>query len=375
MSTAARRQWRAPGPGPLLGAALALGCVDGDALFAPIVLADSGASGAGTGSSGGPSGDLGGAGGREPAVGGTGAGGMGGAAGSRAEPELGGGAAPVRPDAGAPCDPCPCAVGAFGAPEVVTGLGVPGDLFGPAFSADARTLFFSALGADESIYAATREDRSASFSSATLVPNIDAGGTDEGTPFLTFEGLALYFFSTRPGPGTQGDRDLWVSERAALDADFGEPRVVPAVNGAELDHLPRLSRDELTLAFVSGRPSDNDGSNIWVAQREDRDGAFGPAVELPGVNTDSREEGFSLSADGLTLYFASDRIVPLDMDLWVATRPDLESPFEEPQPLQQLNTNEQELDPALSPDGFELFFSSTRNGAAQLFRSARICPP
>ena len=84
---------------------------------------------------------------------------------------------------------------------------------------------------------------------------------------------------------------------------------------------------------------------------------------------------FSLSADGLTLYFASDRVVPLDMDLWVATRPDTDSPFGTPQPLVELNTGEQDLDPALTPDGLELFFSSTRNGAAQLFRSTRVCEP
>lgn len=278
-------------------------------------------------------------------------------------------------DAATPCGPCPCDSGPFGPPELVTGLAVGGDLFGPAFSPSGNELLFSSVDGDENIFSAERTGRTAAFSAASLVPNLDAGGTDEGTPFLTFDELSLYFFSTRPGPGVAGDRDLWVATRESPVDDFSAPGVVPAVNGADLEHLPRLTRDELTILFVSGRDSPNAGSNIWLAERSSRSEAFGPARELPGVNTNAREEGFSLSADGLTLYFASDRITPLDMDLWVATRSDASAAFGPPEALEGLNTTEQELDPALSPDGFELFFASTRDGPVQLFRSERLCVP
>lgn len=135
----------------------------------------------------------------------------------------------------------------------------------------------------------------------------------------------------------------------------------------------RRDRGLVSWLFVSGRDSPNAGSNIWVAEREERSGQFGVAVEVPGVNTDAREEGFSLSGDGLSLYFASDRVEPLDMDIWVATRPDTESAFGPAEGLTDINTTALELDPALSPDGSELFFSSTRNGSVQLFRSVRSC--
>ncbi len=278
-------------------------------------------------------------------------------------------------DAAPPCDPCACDTGPFGPPELVTGLAVTGDLFGPAFSPSGNELFFSSVDADENIFSAERTGRTAAFSAATPLANLDAGATDEGTPFLTFDGLSLYFFSTRPGPGTAGDRDLWVATRESPAGDFSAPSVVPAVNGADIEHLPRLTRDELAILFVSGRQSPNGASNIWLAERARRSDAFGPARELPGVNTNAREEGFSLSADGSRLYFASDRITPLDMDLWVATRSDASAAFGPPEALAGLNTTEQELDPALSPDGTELFFASTRNGPVQLFRSERLCAP
>jgi len=235
------------------------------------------------------------------------------------------------------------------------------------------TLFFSSIDGDEDIFTATRVGRGTAFSSATPLPNLDVGGSVEGTPFPSFDGLSLYFFSTRAVPDAVGDRDIWLATRPNGSAEFADPFVLPAVNAVAIDHLPWLSQDELTLMLVSGRPSPNGNSNIWVSERASRADNFGEPVEVAGVNTDAREEGFTLSNDGLTLIFASNRVTEALMDLWVATRPDLSSPFGPAENLAQLNTPENELDVSLSADGFELFFASSRNGAFQLFRSVRDC--
>lgn len=276
------------------------------------------------------------------------------------------------------CDPCPCDDGPFGPAEPITGLGLEGETLGPRLAADGRTLFFSSIGGDEDIFTAARAGRGAAFSEAVLVPNLDGGGTLEGTPFPSFDGLSLYFFSTRPGPGAQGGRDLWVATRPDLDAPFADPVALPEVNTSAIEHLPWLSRDELTLMFVSSRAAAHGLTNIWVAQRTERGQSFGAPVELEGVNTDAREEGFSLSRDGLTLYFTSNRVAENDMDIWVATRPDVSSAFGPAENLEHLNSPAPEIDVALSPDGAELFFSSGRSapggtGARQLFRAVRDC--
>jgi Tol biopolymer transport system component len=289
----------------------------------------------------------------------------------------------ASPEPPEPPPPAPCrSFGPFGEPEPITGLDldvqgsadVPNlGALGPVFSADGLTLLFSVVDEDENIFSATRAPGSAQFAPAQQVPNLDTGGSDEGTPFLSFDGLSLYFFSTRPGPGVQGDRDIWVARRDSVDAEFGAPAVLPAVNGPDLEHLPRLSRDELSIAFVSGRDSPNGASNLWVATRASRSVDFSAAAEVPGINTNAREEGFSFSEDGLTLFFSSNRADGSNMDLFVATRPDIGASFGAPQPLEDLNSGVEDLDPQLSPDGLELFFSSDRAGAFGIFRAVRQC--
>jgi hypothetical protein len=302
----------------------------------------------------------------------------GGGGGVRPRPQPSGPGTPGEADAGADAAPASgpvlCSTGPFGEPELVGGLGLELPLFGPALSADGSSLFFSAIDGDEDIFSARRSDRGAVFSSASLVPNLDIDASEEGTPFLSSDDLSLYFFSTRSAPEAQGDRDLWQARRASPVEPFVDPFVVPVVNSPVLDHLPRLSPDELTLFFVSGRESPSGASNLWTAARAGREQNFSEPVELQGINTDAREEGFSLSSDGLTLFFASNRgSEENDMDIWVATRPDLSSAFGAAENVPLINTSALELDPALSADGFELFFASSRNGTMQLFRSVRRC--
>lgn len=272
------------------------------------------------------------------------------------------------------CDPCPCSTGPFGEPVLVQGLGVGSNAFGPAPSVDGSTLYFSAVDEDENIFFATRSTRGNLFSVAALVPGVN-GPDEDGTPFITADDRSLYFFSTRVDADAPGGRDLWQATRASAGAAFSAPVVVPGINTDGLEHLPRLTLDGLTLMFVSGRPSTSLGSNIWESRRASPTSPWAEPVELPGVNSNSRDEGFWLSADGLTVFFASNRAGEFeDMDIFVATRPDLESAFGAASGLDGVNTAGIELDPAVTTDGFELFFASDRSGTMQLYRSARLCP-
>src|SRR5262245_66362 len=71
-------------------------------------------------------------------------------------------------------------------------------------------------------------------------------------PALSKDGLSLYLTSNRPG-GSGGD-DLWVSQRATVDAPWGLPQNLGAIlNTTALDFAPAFSRDGHVLFFHSER--------------------------------------------------------------------------------------------------------------------------
>jgi WD40-like Beta Propeller Repeat len=173
-------------------------------------------------------------------------------------------------DCGGPCAPCPCAWSAFTTPELVTGLGRTGDLWGANLSFDGLTLTFAESDGVslEKVFAA-RRDEGAAFLAATELLTINTANT-QGTPFLTADGLSLYFYSER---NAVGQRDIYVATRSTADADFGAAALVTNLNTAADDEMPWLSRDQLTIFFSSDRTSGN--SDIFIATRADPLATFG----------------------------------------------------------------------------------------------------
>lgn len=94
------------------------------------------------------------------------------------------------------------------------------------------------------------------------------------------------------------------------------------------------------------------------------------------INTPANEQGPSLSNDGLSLYFGSDRDGGSgSFDLWVAHRACRDCPWDAPVNLgASVNSAASETGPGLSVDGHLLFFTSTRAGSQDLYLSHRADP-
>lgn len=78
------------------------------------------------------------------------------------------------------------------------------------------------------------------------------------------------------------------------------------------------------------------------------------------INSNGAEKSADMTADGLTIVFSSYRRDGYGAaDLWMATRPDLSSPWSQPFNLgSRINTPESESDVAISADGLRLAFRS-----------------
>lgn len=103
------------------------------------------------------------------------------------------------------------------------------------------------------------------------------------------------------------------------------------VNSPCQDQTPTLSKDELSLYFMSNRRGGlgndtpdgcQDTNDIWVAQRASRDSPWETPVNLGSlVNTAASEAGPALSPDGRLLFF--NRIIgTVNRDIYVAERAD-----------------------------------------------------
>ncbi len=177
-------------------------------------------------------------------------------------------------------------------------------------SPDGLELYFissrpGSYGGSNDLYVTRRATRTSPWGPPTHL------GSKVNTPYaeaglsVSSDGLELYFSSGR-GPGGMGGLDLYVSTRATTQDPWGDPENLgPGVNGPSWEQVPFLSPDGLLLFFISDRPGGYGDYDIWMTRRANHDTAWEPAVNLgPAINSPEADLGGCLAPDGSTLYFA-----------------------------------------------------------------------
>ncbi|MEP6922209.1 MAG: hypothetical protein ABI967_13865 [bacterium] len=110
----------------------------------------------------------------------------------------------------------------------------------------------------------------------------------------------LYFSSNRAGGF--GLQDIYFS------VDFGPAQPVPGLNTAFNDVRPNVRKDGTEIVFDSTRPGGSGQDDIWTAGRETTADDWSMPTNLgSGINSPARETRATLSKDGMTMFFASNR--------------------------------------------------------------------
>jgi len=170
-----------------------------------------------------------------------------------------------------------------------------------------------------------------------------------------------------PDPNGYGGPDLWVTTRGTIDDEWG-PRtnLGPTVNSSYADANPSISTDGLSLYFASDRADGYGGWDLWMTTRETTSDPWGEPVNLgPPVNGPTGEVFPSISSDGLELYFAEWEVARSggygSSDLWVTKRPTKDDPWGTPENLgPTVNSARFDGNPFIARDGLTLYFGSTR---------------
>lgn len=158
------------------------------------------------------------------------------------------------------------------------------------------------------------------------------------------------------GNGTAGAENL---------EEFIIRNLGPMVNSENLEYAPTITADGKTLYYVSNRPGGVGGHDFWVTTKGDRlDTVFTEPYNLGApVNTELNEGVSSIAADGQVIYFtACNRNDGLgDCDLYEAELDGTE--WVNVRNISEINSAYWDSQPSISSDGKTLYFISNRPGA------------
>jgi len=194
---------------------------------------------------------------------------------------------------------------------------------------------------------------------------------EEWSPCLSNDGLTLYFARVRSPTCYYGR--IWEAKRDTPLRHFTIVQEVPGELNAVRGHVVCgwVSPDNLRMYYHT------EIHGIFALQVSERcsvDAPWPAGIPIPGLEgLGLRQQMPRLTADEKTVIFDASDIAGGQggYDLWMATRPDLYSPFENVTNLQELNTPYNELPGSITCDGLTIYFSSNRDGSHALFRATR----
>ena len=251
---------------------------------------------------------------------------------------------------------CPIASAAWTEPVPAVEVNTEYEEWAPFLSFDGLSLYFSRVRTYiphyGRIYQASRSTPSGPFTSVIEIIELNESGAYVLCPWVSPDNLRMYY-NTASSVSWQ----LKVSERASTNDPWPPGTSISDLNilGNGLQ-APKLTSDELTIFFQMPDKSTRQPQNdIWMATRPDMNSPFGQARKLDEISTALAEVHAFPSADGLELYFASDRNG--NFQLFKATRESLDAPFSPAEHLSFFDTpGGHSLFPCLTSDSKTFYF-------------------
>lgn len=208
--------------------------------------------------------------------------------------------------------------------------------FASSFSLDGRQMFISSTRTDglgvRDIWLSTRTDPNNDFgwtSPVNLGAPVNTACSDFAATYFedTTTGINSLIFARECDPTQPPFHDLYQSTRNA-DGTFNVPVPITELNSVGTETRTAIRRDGLEIFITSSRPGGLGQPppapptfDIFVSTRASTTAPWNPPVLVGGLNTADTEQSLSLSPDGSTLYFTSNRPGGSgNEDLYSATR-------------------------------------------------------
>ncbi len=231
----------------------------------------------------------------------------------------------------------------------------------PALTADGETIIFSrVVKGNEDFYTATKKEGKWQ-KAGSLSPNINTPIFNEGAQSISPDGKYLFFTGCNRPDGL-GRCDIYLSRKEGIE--WGKAiNLGTTINSEYWESQPSISPDGNTLYFVSNRPGGLGGYDIWKSTLND-DSRWTIPVNLGSqINSSFDESTPFIHSDGKTLYFSSDGWPGMGNKDIFFSKIDYSQQWSTPQNLgYPINTFNEEIGLIVTADGNEGLFSSSLEG-------------
>jgi outer membrane protein OmpA-like peptidoglycan-associated protein len=230
------------------------------------------------------------------------------------------------------------------------------DEYLPVATADESMLIFTRkINNNEDFYKSLKVN--SKWDTATyLSDQINTPQYNEGAQSISQDGKFLFFTGCNR-PDGRGRCDIYIAQKRG--DDWGKPFDLSApINTSGWESQPSISADGRTLYFVSNKKGGYGGYDIWKSNLTDK--GWGEPENLgPNINTAYNEQSPFIHPDDSTLYFGSNGWPGLgNKDLFVS-RLGKDGKWQKPENLgYPINTNGDENGLTLTAYGNYAFFAS-----------------
>jgi outer membrane protein OmpA-like peptidoglycan-associated protein len=238
----------------------------------------------------------------------------------------------------------------------------------PVLTADRETLIYTGnQDSDENLYVTSVKDKI--WAEPISISDKINTNQNEGTATISADGRTLVFTSCGGRKGF-GSCDLFISYKQG-DNWTSPQNLGTGVNSPEWESQPSLSADGRTLYFVSDRKGSLGKRDIWVSKL-DSTNIWVKATNLGNtINTIEDDLSPFIHANGKTLFFSSEGHVGMGgLDLYFTENQ--QDKWTKPENLgYPLNTHEDQVALFITADGKKAYYSLERDQDDK-YRRAKI---
>lgn len=204
-------------------------------------------------------------------------------------------------------------------PKVVTGISTKSDEYLAYISPDDKLCFFTrkvplksmntvkSLDGEKEVFMVANRNKTGMFNiGEQMSPPFNTTDDNQGGCTISIDNKILYFAMSKFEGGNQPNCDIYMSRNE--DENWSEISKI----GANVNHpvywdsQPSLSADGNSLYFASDRPGGYGGIDIYITKKDPKSGVWGVPQNLgPKINTKGDEKTPFIHSDSETLYFSS----------------------------------------------------------------------